>query len=236
MKTKTSTGSSPVTFGIDSLNQLYSDGNNGYSYDAFGNRSSKVGSGLKLDYSYDDANQLIAVQTDPATTTTGTLWRTEFVYDGFGRMCIRREFDRVGGAWVLSSTRRYLYSGFQLVQERDGNNVPLVSYSRGLDLSGTATGAGGIGGLLGRHQHDPNYPAGAYQRHDGQYHGPDGRVRDTGGILSLRSLRKPPESSGAGHPRRQQPTPFQFQAVPRTQWHVLLRLPLLRSRRPTMAK
>jgi len=35
-------------------------------------------------------------------------------------------------------------------QERDGSNNPLVSYTRGVDLSGSMGGAGGIGGLLAR--------------------------------------------------------------------------------------
>jgi RHS repeat-associated protein len=37
-----------------------------------------------------------------------------------------------------------------VVQERDGNNLALVSYTRGNDLSGSRQGAGGIGGLLAR--------------------------------------------------------------------------------------
>jgi len=35
-----------------------------------------------------------------------------------------------------------------VLQERDGNNVPAVTYTRGRDLSGGLQGAGGIGGLL----------------------------------------------------------------------------------------
>ncbi|MEI6074614.1 MAG: hypothetical protein WCS94_03515 [Verrucomicrobiota bacterium] len=37
-----------------------------------------------------------------------------------------------------------------VIQERDGSNNPKVTYTRGLDLSGTMQGAGGIGGLLAR--------------------------------------------------------------------------------------
>jgi RHS repeat-associated protein len=40
-----------------------------------------------------------------------------------------------------------------VVQERDGNNLALVSYTRGNDLSGSRQGAGGIGGLLARTDH-----------------------------------------------------------------------------------
>jgi hypothetical protein len=38
----------------------------------------------------------------------------------------------------------------RVIQERDGSNNPLVSYTRGTDLSGSMEGAGGIGGLLAR--------------------------------------------------------------------------------------
>jgi RHS repeat-associated protein len=37
-----------------------------------------------------------------------------------------------------------------IIQERDSNNVPQVTYTRGLDLSGSLQSAGGIGGLLAR--------------------------------------------------------------------------------------
>ncbi len=52
--------------------------------------------------------------------------------------------------WTLTNTVYYIYDGMTVLQERDGNNNPLVSYTRGTDLSGTAQGAGGIGGLLAR--------------------------------------------------------------------------------------
>lgn len=37
-----------------------------------------------------------------------------------------------------------------VIQERNAINVPMVTYTRGSDLSGTMQGAGGIGGLLAR--------------------------------------------------------------------------------------
>jgi uncharacterized protein RhaS with RHS repeats len=37
-----------------------------------------------------------------------------------------------------------------VLQERDSNNNPLVTYTRGIDLSGRMQGAGGIGGLMAR--------------------------------------------------------------------------------------
>ncbi len=44
----------------------------------------------------------------------------------------------------------YVYDGNVVIQERDQNNLPVVTYTRGVDLSGTLQGAGGIGGLLAR--------------------------------------------------------------------------------------
>ena len=55
-----------------------------------------------------------------------------------------------GGTWTLTSGLEYIYDGKRVIQERDIDNNPLVSYTRGDDLSGTLAGAGGIGGLLAR--------------------------------------------------------------------------------------
>src|SRR5947207_15578601 len=48
-------------------------------------------------------------------------------------------------------------------QERDGANNPLVSYTRGNDLSASMEGAGGIGGLLAR---SDGYPSGNFTTHN----------------------------------------------------------------------
>src|SRR5437016_4421629 len=50
------------------------------------------------------------------------------------------------------------------IQERNGtNNAPLVSYTRGNDLSGSLEGAGGIGGLLARSH---GYSSGNWTTHN----------------------------------------------------------------------
>jgi RHS repeat-associated protein len=74
-------------------------------------------------------------------------WSMALQYDGLNRMRLRRECDAAGN--VLSETQ-YLYDGNLVVQERDSNSVPLVTYTRGLDMSGGLERAGGIGGLLAR--------------------------------------------------------------------------------------
>ena len=72
--------------------------------------------------------------------------------------------DPIRGYLYLSvSETRYIYDANRVIQERDGSNNPLVSYSRGNDLSGSLEGAGGIGGLLAR---SSGYSAGNWTTHD----------------------------------------------------------------------
>ncbi len=109
-----------------------------FSYDLNGNL---VSDGQKS-YEYDRANQLTSV------TLPGE-WRTEYAYDGLGRRRISREYTW-RGSWVLASEVRYVYDRMLVLQERRADNTVLATYTRGLDLSGSMQGAGGIGGLLAR--------------------------------------------------------------------------------------
>ena len=58
---------------------------------------------------------------------------------------------------MITNQIGYIYDGMMVIQERDINNNPTATYTRGLDLSMTRQGAGGIGGLLARN--DSNGPA-----------------------------------------------------------------------------
>lgn len=115
-----------VTCQYDDNGNLVSDGRRGFAYDA--------------------ENQL-------TTVTVTNVWHSRFVYDGLGRRRLRMEAVWVNGAWATNQVVRYVYDGMCVLQERDGNNVPQVTYTRGLDLSGTLEGAGGIGGLLALTRH-----------------------------------------------------------------------------------
>jgi RHS repeat-associated protein len=75
------------------------------------------------------------------------------VYDRGQRRRVRKEFLWISSAWVQTNEIRYIYDGNLVVQERGGNNVPMIAYVRGLDLGGGIQTAGGIGGLLARHDH-----------------------------------------------------------------------------------
>jgi RHS repeat-associated protein len=110
---------------------------NRFLYDANGNLTSD---GVK-GYDYDDENQLTCI-------TATNLWKTEFKYDGMLRRRVKDEYLWQNGGWILGNRSFYVWDCNVAIQERDGNNLPLLSYTRGSDLSGNLQMAGGIGGLL----------------------------------------------------------------------------------------
>ena len=169
------------TFNVDGKNELTNSTPGGVgTFDGNGNLTSS-GSG-PASYTYDDENQLVEMlYTNGANT-----YLTELTYDGRLRLRIRQEYIWVPcaveedpfasrmaeesslpattncGNWSWTSETHYIYDGMRVIQERDTNNVPLVSYTRGTDLSGSLEGAGGIGGLLARSE---GYSAGNWTSH-----------------------------------------------------------------------
>ena len=113
-------------------------GTNACAYDLNGNL---LTDGTRS-FAYDDENQLVSVWKTNA-------WRSDYVYDGKMRRRIVKEFTW-NGSWVQTNETHYVYDGNLPVQERSADNLPMVSYTRGTDLSGSMQGAGGIGGLLAR--------------------------------------------------------------------------------------
>jgi RHS repeat-associated protein len=110
-----------------------------YQYDSNGNL---LYDGNRA-FQWDDENELTQI-------TVTNAWMSQFSYDGKLRRRIRKEFSWVNSAWVETNEVHSIYDGNLVIQERDANNLPLASYTRGLDSSGSFEGAGGIGGLLAR--------------------------------------------------------------------------------------
>ncbi len=108
-------------------------------YDANGNLTND---GTRSFY-FDAENRLTNV-------TIAAQSQTVFVYDGLSRRRITTNYTWTGSAWMPTNAVRYVYDGPLVIQERDSNNNPQVTYTRGLDLSLSRQGAGGIGGLLAR--------------------------------------------------------------------------------------
>jgi RHS repeat-associated protein len=170
---------SASAFQVDVKNQLTSAPDGTCTYDTNGNLLTSGGS--RYQYSYDAQNRLVTWQ-DNGAGLRGIPHQTDFVYDGLGRLRIRYEYQQQsqqqsgpqgplgpgggGTTWTLISKTLYIYDGNRVIQERDINNNPTVSYTRGMDLSGTLEGAGGIGGLLAR---SDGYSAGNWTDHN-YYH------------------------------------------------------------------
>ncbi|HEX5221917.1 MAG TPA: RHS repeat-associated core domain-containing protein [Verrucomicrobiae bacterium] len=147
---------------------------NNFQYDFNGNLTND---GRRV-FEYDYENQLTNVYVASA-------WRSEFKYDAFGRRRVRKEYTWQSSAWVLTNEVRYLYDGMLVVQERNANNLALVSYTRGNDLSATLQGAGGIGGLLARTDHSTliSQPSAAHAYYHSDGNGNVTAMVDTNGIL-----------------------------------------------------
>jgi len=126
-----------------------------YTYDLNGNL---VSDGTRY-FVYDGENQLVVVYTTNA-------WKSEFVYDGELRRRIRREYSWKGGGWQQTNEVHYIYDVNLVVQERDANNLPDITYTRGSDLSGALQNAGGIGGLLAMSQFAAVDPVSYYYHTD----------------------------------------------------------------------
>jgi RHS repeat-associated protein len=120
-----------LTLNLPTNVSLTSDGNGNLTND-----------GLRT-FGYDSENQLTNVMV-------AGQWRSSFIYDGLNRRRIARDYYWQSGTWVETNEVHYIYDGYLVIQERNSNNVPQVTYTRGLDLSGDLWDAGGIGGLLAR--------------------------------------------------------------------------------------
>lgn len=76
--------------------------------------------------------------------------KLDFLYDYLGRRVEKKVFNN--GSSTPTTHLKFVYSStnWHLLAEYDGlnNNTVLRTYSWGLDLSRTTTGAGGVGGLL----------------------------------------------------------------------------------------
>ena len=155
-----------------------------YLYDLNGNLTND---GTR-NFFYDDENQLISVWVASA-------WSNNFVYDGKMRRRIERDYAWSSGSWIPTSETHFIYDGNVVIQERNANNLPTISYTRGNDLSGTLQGAGGIGGLLARTDNSLFLTPNSYLPASALYHA-DGNgnvtcLMYTNGLLAAKYLYDP---------------------------------------------
>ena len=158
-RTNNSSGST-TTFTVNNKNELAGGPTSPYTYDNNGNLTSSD-FGYKA-WLYDAENQLVSVGYT-ISPTNGLSWKTDFVYDGRGRLRRRIEYLYDEFGWNVTEETRYIYDGMRVIQERTSANTPTVSYTRGRDLSGSLEGAGGIGGLRARSH---GYSGGNWRTHN----------------------------------------------------------------------
>jgi hypothetical protein len=99
----------------------------------------------RWDYLWDAENRLVRMTT---RTAFGPARRIDFEYDHQGRLIRKKRWNNTAGTNPVAEDRKYLYDGWNLVGEFDGNTAIQRTYVWGTDLSGTLQGAGGVGGLL----------------------------------------------------------------------------------------
>jgi len=108
-----------------------------FAYDADGNLTNDG----RWSYTWDAENRLIGMTVN---TNVGPQYQLNFAYDPQGRRI--QKLVTTGG--VPTYTNNFLYDGWNLVAEIGPNNSLIRYYVWGTDLSGSAQGAGGVGGLL----------------------------------------------------------------------------------------
>jgi RHS repeat-associated protein len=128
-----------------------------FTYDDDGNLTSDG----RWNYTWDGENRLVSMEALAVVPATAKR-RLEFAYDWIGRRIQKKSFvwNQVTGSYKLDAPMSFVYDGWNLMAEYVGLDIPTKSFIWGLDVSGSADGAGGIGGLLFIEDSGISYAAG----------------------------------------------------------------------------
>jgi len=104
----------------------------------------------RWNYTWDAENRLIKVESRPDTPSSS--WRRiEWTYDALGRRIQQVTSIWTNNAWFVVENLKFVSDpmlfGRHIVELNATNNTLVRSYAWGLDLSGSLSGAGGVGGL-----------------------------------------------------------------------------------------
>ena len=125
-----------------------------FEYDLDGNLT-KDG---RFNYTWNGENRLICVETRDDLPVEVPRFRTEHIYDHFGRRIRKEIFDSNNSKLKTIS---FLYDKWNLIAETAVDYASQTTnhcyYTWGTDLSGSLQGAGGVGGLLAVICNDETY-------------------------------------------------------------------------------
>jgi len=114
-----------------------------FSYDLDGNLTSDG----RWSYTWNAENRRSLIESGTGVLPVARM-REQWTYLPDGRWIERIVSTNNGSAYYAAYTNRYVWDGQVLLAVLDHTNGLVMSFMRGLDLSGTIHGAGGVGGLL----------------------------------------------------------------------------------------
>src|SRR6266568_1480231 len=114
-----------------------------FAYDADGNLTSNG----RFTITWDAENRALSLASLTSAPSASKI-KVDCTYDWLGRRAQKIVSTWNGSAFVPQSTNGFVYDGWNLIAVLNATNDLLRSFTWGLDLSGSAQGAGGVGGLL----------------------------------------------------------------------------------------
>ena len=134
------TVNSSTNYTANNVNQYTAINSQNLTYDTDGNMLSDG----DWTYTWDGENRLTRMVSTNLTKTLA------FTYDYQGRRIEKKVWNNTTGTGTPAVYLKYLYDGWNLIAELNGNssNAKVRTYTWGLDVSGSTTEAGGVGGLL----------------------------------------------------------------------------------------
>jgi RHS repeat-associated protein len=131
------------------------------SYDFDGNQTAND----MWTYTWDGENRLIKAETRWSVVTDLPKQRLEFAYDGGRRTQKKVSISSNGTTWTQIKLVLFAYDGWNLIAEWGALPTDLRltrTHHWGIDVSGTLTGAGGVGGLVLTRHHDVSHGPDSY--------------------------------------------------------------------------
>lgn len=202
-------GAAPVDhiWEYDSLGQVVKENEDRYTYDQIGNRlTSQKLNEPDIAYTVNALNQYVQIgnivptydddgnQVDglSPTPTLPDRNRLTFSYNAENRPVRASQNDEIKIMYSYDYMGRLVRKGDTVILYDDNNaiaeykaNVLNTSYAWGNDLSGTAQGAGGVGGLLSVTKHNSQLPLVSYPCYDGNGNITEYLLEENSGLLAV---------------------------------------------------